>query len=110
MCATSAKDSASHSERESAAHLRLLSCNILAGGSVKRYREYVKDLHAAAAHPDATVVACARAPAHAHAAARRSSHPRRHRRAGVVARRPAPASPQHDAHRARRAPSRTGGA
>ena len=26
---------------EAAAHLRLLSCNILAGGSVRRYREYV---------------------------------------------------------------------
>jgi len=41
MRATPATDSASHSERDGAAHLRLLSCNILAGGSVKRYREYV---------------------------------------------------------------------
>ena len=41
MCASAAKDSPTHPAAPSGAHLRLLSCNILAGGSVKRYREYV---------------------------------------------------------------------
>ena len=39
MCASAAKDRAPDTDLP--AHLRVLSCNILAGGSVQRYREYV---------------------------------------------------------------------
>jgi len=41
MCASAAKDSTADLDADSPAQLRLLSCNILAGGSVQRYREYV---------------------------------------------------------------------
>ena len=41
MCATAHSHSAEPANAESAPRLQLLSCNILAGGSMRRYRDYV---------------------------------------------------------------------